>query len=260
VAGNVQWAAGGATNLSNANLTQTGGNRTYDLNGQDLSFDGTGSVGIGNNNPQSKLHVSGEVRSEGYANSNGVETEPSYAFTNDPDTGMWRGANTDFLRFSTDGTEAMTIDPSQNVGIGIAPAEMLHVAGNIRADGSFLSNDPTIGVPDHVFQKYFNNYSDLNREYRFRSLEEIEAFIKKNYHLPGIKSAAQVKEDGFWNLSDSNLKNLEKIEELFLHTIAQEKKIEQLTNEKDTLSQEVQALRKDIQEIKALLKANKSKK
>ena len=72
--------------------------------------------------------------------------------------------------------------------------------------------------------------------------------------MPGIKSAEEVKKDGFWNLSESNLQNLEKIEELFLHTIEQEKKIDQLKNENESLSAELQSLRKDMEEIKALLK------
>ncbi|WP_297692440.1 bZIP transcription factor, partial [uncultured Eudoraea sp.] len=263
--------AGGVNNLSNSNLIQTGGNRTYDLDGQELYFTGTGFIGIGNSNPQNKLDVSGEIRSQGFSNSNGTVAEPSYAFSNDSDTGMWRGANTNFLRFSTNATEAVTIDPSQQVGIGItAPMERLHVGGTILATGNINGTDITatgdINVtgsvfraavdlhPDYVFQKYFLNYSEINERYIFASLREIEAFVKKNHHLPGIKSAKEVQEDGYWNLSESNLQNLEKIEELFLHTINQEKKINQLETKNQAIQEELNTLKAELLAIKNLLK------
>jgi hypothetical protein len=56
---------GAATNLGNTNLTQTGGNRRYDLDGQNLSFSGTGNVGVGATTPQEKLHVGGNLRVDG---------------------------------------------------------------------------------------------------------------------------------------------------------------------------------------------------
>ncbi|WP_422083886.1 hypothetical protein [Ulvibacterium sp.] len=254
----------------NGNITGTAGSIFFAENGTGLPTENNAQLfwnntldrlGIGTDNPANKLHVTGQIRTEGVASSEGNATEPAYSFStgNDSNTGMFRAA-ADQLAFSTGGTEAMRIDAGQNVGIGIAPTAKLHVDGDILAEGDILTNGDLVDqTPDYVFQKYFKGYSSLNDQYKFKSLDEIEAFVKENHHLPGIKSAAQAKADGFWNLSQSNLKNLEKIEELFLHTIAQEKKIEQLQNEKDTLAQEVQALRKDIQEIKALLKTFKSK-
>ncbi len=47
--------------------------------------------------------------------------------------------------------------------------------------------------------------------------------------------------------------NLEKIEELFLHTINQEHKIKKLESENQVLSQELKAMQNDLEEIKALL-------
>ncbi|NHF60808.1 hypothetical protein FK220_015745 [Flavobacteriaceae bacterium TP-CH-4] len=216
-------------------------------------------LGIGTNNPQRKLDVSGEVRSQGYANSNGTVDEPSYAFTNDSDTGMWRGGNTDFLRFSTGSVEALTINPSQNVGIGInTPSERLDVLGNIRASGDFISGAITLDVPDYVFEKYFDGYSDIDNSYQFKTLEEIEAFVRTNKHLPGIRSAAEAKKTGIWNLSESNLKNLEKIEELFLHTIEQQKQIEGLQSQNVELKNEVNMLQKRLASIEALLSSKEN--
>ena len=242
-------------NITNANLNLDA-DRTVGLAGNDLYFTG-GNIAIGGipASPQSMLDVNGQIQTRsGFAANNGSAGQPSIGFYNDTDTGMFRGTLVDYLRFSTDGNEAMTIDPDQNVGIGvIAPEENLHVAGNIRTDGSFLSNDNVIGVPDYVFQKYFLGNSILNPSYSFKTLAEIEAFVKENNHLPGIQSAQAVKEQGFWNVSESSRVNLEKIEELFLHTIEQEKKIKELQKANTNMSSELEALKAQMQEIKNIV-------
>ncbi|MEG3659792.1 bZIP transcription factor, partial [Arenibacter palladensis] len=125
--------------------------------------------------------------------------------------------------------------------------------GDINVTGSVFRAAVDLH-PDYVFQKYFLGNSSLKESYDFQTLAQIEAFVKKHYHLPGIKSAEEVRKDGVWDLGASNLQNLEKIEELFLHTIEQEKKIDQLKTENQSLSAELQSLRKDMEEIKALLK------
>ncbi|NJB36019.1 hypothetical protein [Croceivirga sp. JEA036] len=150
----------------------------------------------------------------------------------------------------------MTIKNNGNVGIGTtAPEEKLHVVGNIRAEGGvFQSVTNTIQpIPDYVFQKHFLGSSSLKADYEFKSLAQIERFVKENHHLPGVTSAKEAQANGVWNLSQSNLQNLEKIEELFLHTIAQEKKIQRLEAEKKALHQEVESLKKDMAQIKAVL-------
>jgi len=204
-----------------------------------------------------KLNVNGTTRTQGIKNSSGSAGTPAYRFTDNLDTGMFLADASGILGFSADNQEAMRIDISQNVGIGptfasgTAIAARLHVDGDIRGDDIFTNG--TQITPDYVFQKYFLGNSILKDNYAFQTLAQIEDFIKTNHHLPGIKSAEEVKQDGFWNLSESNLQNLEKIEELFLHTIEQEKKIDQLKTENESLSAELQSLRKDMDEIKALL-------
>ncbi|WP_019670988.1 bZIP transcription factor, partial [Eudoraea adriatica] len=267
--------AGGGNNLANSNLTQTVSNRTYDLAGGDLRFIGTGNMRIGPSNAviNNKLHVEGTIRAEGIRNTFGtLPGSVAYSFDNDSDTGIYRAAINQ-LGLVTSGTEAIRIDASQNVGVGeLNPTERLHVGGTILATGNINGTDITatgdINVtgsvfraaidlhPDYVFQKYFLDYSEINENYNFSSLEEIEDFIKKNYHLPGIKSAKEVQEDGFWNLSESNLQNLEKIEELFLHTINQEKKINQLETKNQAILEELNTLKAEMQAIKNLLKEN----
>ncbi|MBU2899496.1 beta strand repeat-containing protein [Maribacter dokdonensis] len=257
-------------NLSNTNLTQTA-DRIYDLDENDLTFDITNStlifsginsnVGIGNISPQDKLDVDGQIRARnGFGANNGSAGAPSIGFYNDSDTGIFRGTLVNYLRFSTAGDEAMIIDPTQNIGIGptfatgTTVAARLHVDGDIRAEGAITASGTiTDGIPDYVFQKYFLGNSILNPSYEFNDLAEIEAFVKENNHLPGIQSAQAVKEQGFWNVSESSRVNLEKIEELFLHTIEQEKKIKELQKANTNMSSELEALKTQMEEIKTML-------
>jgi hypothetical protein len=246
----------GGQNLFNTNGILLSADRTHNLNGNDFVLGGSGNVAIGTlpGAPQSKLDVNGQIQARnGFASTEGDASNPGYGFYTNGDTnmGMYRIA-ADQLGFSTNGTEAMRIDAGQDVGIGVTnPQENLHVAGNIRANGSFISATTT--YPDYVFQKYFTGKSVLNNKYQFENLEKIENFIKSNHHLPGIKSAKEVEKDGSWNLTEGAINNLEKIEELFLHTIEQEKKIKDLTLENKELSKKLETLQNDVTVIKQLL-------
>ena len=87
-------------------------------------------------------------------------------------------------------------------------------------------------APDFVFETYFTPFSKLNLTYNFLSLEEIETFIKKNHHLPKIPSAEEIEQNGL-SLKEMNLLLLEKIEELTLFTIQQQKEIDLLKSKID---------------------------
>jgi len=88
--------------------------------------------------------------------------------------------------------------------------------GNIEAKKVKVTATPGT-VPDYVFQP----------NYKLQTLNELEAFIKANSHLPNIPNAKEIETNG-QNLGEMQLKLLEKIEELTLYTIEQEKEIERL--------------------------------
>lgn len=120
-------------------------------------------------------------------------------------------------------------------GIGIGTSSigtyMLAVNGSIRAKEIKVDT----GWADFVFAD----------DYQLPSLQDVEAFIKANKHLPEIPSEAEVTENGIF-LGEMNAKLLQKIEELTLYAIAQEKKLEQ----KDL---EVEALQKRLERLEQLL-------
>jgi hypothetical protein len=91
----------------------------------------------------------------------------------------------------------------------------LNVIGGILTDSIRVA--PVNLWSDHVFEK----------DYQLPSLQELELFIRQNKHLPGIPTATQVAKDGI-NLAELNSRLLEKIEELTLYIIAQQKRIEKL--------------------------------
>jgi hypothetical protein len=61
-------------------------------------------------------------------------------------------------------------------------------------------------------------------DYQLPSLQDLETYIKINKHLPDVPSASEVAKEGL-DLGEMNKILLQKIEELTLHVIELEKKI-----------------------------------
>ena len=119
------------------------------------------------------------------------------------------------------------IEKNGKIGIGTTqPDELLTVKGKIHTQEVIVDLKGAI-APDYVFENYYLGYSNLNPNYRFLTLPEIETYIKEYYHLPGVPSAKEIEENGL-SLKEMNLLLLEKIEELTLITIQQQKEIDLL--------------------------------
>ena len=73
------------------------------------------------------------------------------------------------------------------------------------------------------------NWSDFvfNSGYKLMPLSRVESFVKANKHLPEIPSAAEVAKDGI-DVASMDAKLLQKIEELTLYVIQQQKEIDEL--------------------------------
>lgn len=112
----------------------------------------------------------------------------------------------------------ITILQNGKVGIGTVynPQNELDVNGTIRAKEVKVET----GWADFVFDE----------DYDLPSLNDVEAHIKEHKHLPGIPAEAEIKTNGV-SLGEMNVKLLQKIEEMTLYIISQDKRIEALEKE-----------------------------
>ncbi len=119
------------------------------------------------------------------------------------------------------------IEKDGKIGIGTkAPDELLTVKGTIHTQEVKVDLNGAV-APDYVFEKYFTGFSESLPEYEMISLKELEDFLIKNHHLPNIPSATEMESDGI-SLKEMNLLLLQKIEELTLYTLQQQKEIDKL--------------------------------
>ncbi len=130
-----------------------------------------------------------------------------------------------------------------NRGTGIAIDNVLFPNGNMGiGTSSFVDGDDTyrLSVNGKVRAhsvKVYTTWADyvFKDDYELKSLDEVENFIQQNGHLPNVPSEAEVLENGI-ELGAMNAKLLEKIEELTLYLIEQQKEIEALKAEVSTLT------------------------
>jgi hypothetical protein len=130
--------------------------------------------------------------------------------------------------------QGMVINDMGNVGIGTAtPQEKLHVNGNIRASGSITAfvTSPEELIPDYVFKS----------GYKLMPVEALARYLEKENHLPNIPPAAEIRKNGL-NLAEFQMKLLEKIEELTLYTLQQEKTIKAQQQRLSALEQALERL------------------
>ncbi|MCD8406210.1 hypothetical protein [Tenacibaculum finnmarkense] len=127
------------------------------------------------------------------------------------------------LNISENYIDVIMITDKGNVGIGARDTKgyKLAVAGNIVAEEVKIQLESN--WPDYVFEK----------EYELPTLPEVEKYIQEKGHLQNIPSAKEVKDNNGIELGKMNSKLLQKIEELTLYTIQQQKELN-TTKEKNT--------------------------
>jgi hypothetical protein len=212
-----------------------------------------GNVGIGTTSPSGKLNVNGNIRVGLLTDDDGGTPgygDPLYFsggddwsnlgwgdFDSDNSDPLWMarynlnydyselrvniGDNTQaedaFVVGYTNGTyyPLFKVQMNGRVGIGTPnPQSELAVNGTITAKKVKVTLD---GWPDFVFA---DNYKPM-------PINKLEKYIKINRSLPGIPEEKEVAKEGL-NLGEINAKLLQKVEELTLYVIEQNKQISEL--------------------------------
>jgi len=204
--------AGNGSNTSAAHILNSDGSSLFFVRND-------GNIGIGATSPTARLHINGSVRFEGNGQNNALSR---VLVTDENGTLAYRDAFTlsGAGNWSTSGSDIFSSN-SGFVGIGTstnpAPDDTklkLAVSGNIYAQKLKITQT---GWADYVFDP----------RYKLLSLEEVENYIQKNKHLPGVISAATVEKIGV-DVGENQAMLLKKIEELTLYIIRLNKEIELL--------------------------------
>jgi hypothetical protein len=125
----------------------------------------------------------------------------------------------------TSGGNLLSIDAGGNMNLGAvrnAVGYKLSVGGKVMAEEMRVNLQAD--WPDYVFAP----------NYALKPLPELENFIKANNHLPNIPAAAEMQKSGI-AIGEMQTKMMEKIEELSLYIIQQNKTIEELKQQMKAL-------------------------
>ncbi|MDP4238177.1 MAG: hypothetical protein Q8904_01730 [Bacteroidota bacterium] len=234
---NPAWAVGKGNyhsfgKMSTPSISDWQGNYT-----EQMRIDSTGNVGIGTSKPYYKLEI---FKSSGSqlalsTNNNGADFSRIDLdfFIHDTDQTAARissgynytpsgavGALRFFTSYPNQGLlERMRIHYNGNVGIGMTePNYLLDVNGTIHAREVIV--DIAFPPADYVFKS----------TYKLMPLSEVEKYVKAHCHLPEIKSASEITKNGL-SMGEMQNKLLQKIEELTLYLIEQQKEINELKQE-----------------------------
>lgn len=184
-----------------------------------------GAVGIGTEEPQAMLDVAGGAMVESLSIKGGY----SLPTTAGNQTQFLRGDGTWAVPSGGGGGSSYWLPSGNNiyytggnVGIGTASTDYkLTVAGGIHAREVKVTLN---AGADYVFAS----------DYKLTPLHELENFVIANKHLPGIASETEMLEQGL-DMGSFQIKLLEKIEELTLYIIQQQKDMERQQKEIEAL-------------------------
>ena len=200
-----------------------------------------GNVGIGTTNPQAKLDVSGVIQSS-RANSEGGAINlynPTKTGTNANTWSIYNmtggyGNSLQFWSYSLDGSNS-------GAKLKISDNGDIAMYGKLEAREIKVTSTPTA---DFVFED----------SYQLPKLESVEKHIKEKKHLPEIASASEMQKEGV-NIGDFQIKLLQKIEELTLYSIEQNK----LNKEQSKLLHQQIQINKTLEQRLQNLESNNQK-
>lgn len=189
------------------------------------------------------IDFKGKTSSNIFSNGCGITAFPEVNWTSSNQSSQLRFYNVNGTTLNYN----MIIKANGAVLIGTSTQDgtsLLTVNGGISATGPVKIGASTLTTPAgyklyvesgiltekvKVAVKTSSDWSDyvFAKDYKLKSLQEVESFISKNKHLPGVPSASEMVEDGL-DVAKSDALLLQKIEELTLYMIQQQKEIETL--------------------------------
>jgi hypothetical protein len=133
------------------------------------------------------------------------------------------GKNTFFIWQNNSLPTPFIINAIGKVGIGgVYPPETTTAPYKLYVEGGIATREIKVTTvnpfPDYVF----------NESYPLISIQELDLFVKKHKHLPGIASAKEVDQNDGFELGEMQRKMLEKLEEQTLYIIALQQQIDEL--------------------------------
>lgn len=206
------------------NIQMRGNYITYDGDDEGIYVASNGNVGINTNNPTALLHVSSPGNTEAKVTTTNssisriwlTNTLAAYSFgvDNSGKGHIWSNINNP--------TSLVTFFQNK-VGIGNVESGM---PGDYKlyVEGGIMTEKVRVKLQDEWADYVFDE------DYNLMPLAEVEAFVKQNKHLPDVPSEEQVKKEGI-DVAEMNALLLKKVEELTLHIIELEKKVNQLQKE-----------------------------
>lgn len=170
-------------------------------------------------------------------------TDADVSFVGGRNMNMAASARASFVWGDSDASHTITADhaflifPAGGGGAAIGADSIttgtrLEVAGgDIRVTkGSIIIGDKRLPAPDYVFDP----------GYKLMPAEDLRAYVEANRHLPGIPSSEEIARDGI-DVSRFQMRLLEKIEELTLYNLEQQKRIEKLEKQIEHLNQRLES-------------------
>jgi hypothetical protein len=132
-------------------------------------------------------------------------------------------------------------DKNESVG---PPRDVLYVdgTGKIGIGTTNLQSGYILTINGKVYSEDIKVVEDVGADfvfadnYKLSKLEDVEEFIDKNKHLPEIPSADEMKNNGL-EIGDMQIKLLQKVEELTLYVIEQQKALEAQQKEIEKLKE-----------------------
>lgn len=217
--------------------------RLRSLSTQVLYLSKLGTVGVGNEPPvypRAKLYVAGSILISDPKAAGGFGIVHEYddplrsKLIIKPQNTVSPSGNGSYKNFD----ECLSVTNSGQLVIG---RELLKTSEHF--DNYKMSVFGKIVANEFVVVPLKGNWADYVFEdgYKFLSVSELEDYIRLNKHLPGVPAQAEIEGSGY-NLAEMNVILLEKIEELTLYLIAQQKEIEKCNHEINEMKVQLNAL------------------